>query len=171
MLHMYYGALSLNKRDFRLNGKGWGSLTEVFYTVNYTSCNWACFLKILRHTSYLDGHIGIPPKEKYMKFIHLYISSYKITLLLLSFKKLVSLKKFPFSHYLQSIFLSIMFAWFDLVVFFILVFFYTCLWILVYLQFTKYGLVFKWLTVTANELGEGIQSFYKRLFCHQKTIK
>ena len=116
-------------------------------TVNYTSCTWVGMLEILKHTlrmlswlCCLDGHIRIPPSRKYMKFIHLYRSSSKIMLFLvlkISFAQKFSLftlssKYFP---------LYFMFAWFNFVIFFSLAFVYTCLWILVYLQFTKYGLV------------------------------
>ena len=44
--------------------------------------------------------------------------------------------------------------------FFSLFFICTCLWTLDYLRFTKYGLVFMWLTVTANKFMKGV--FYCR---------
>ena len=69
----------------------------------------------------LDVHIRISPNEKYMKFTHLYQSSYKIKLFLvleISFVQKVSLftlssKYFP---------LYFMFTWFNSVMFFSLVF-------------------------------------------------
>lgn len=65
-----------------------------------------------------------------------------------------------------------MFAWFSFVIFFSLVLVCTCLSILVYLQCTKYGIVFAWLMVAANKFVESVSSFHKQLyFCHQKSIK
>ena len=46
---------------------------------------------------------------------------------------------------------------FNFVMFFSLVFVYTCLSILVYLQFTKFRLVFMWLTTQENKFGEGVK--------------
>ena len=60
-----------------------------------------------------------------------------------------------FSHYVQSIFFYI-FASVNLMMFLSLLFICARLWMFVCQQFTKYGLVFKWLTVTANKFGLGV---------------
>ena len=58
-----------------------------------------------------------------------------------------------FLHYIQSFFFYI---FVNLVMFFSLFFVCTCLWMLDYLRFTKYGLVFMWLTVTENKFMKGV---------------
>ena len=78
-----------------MNGQGRGSLTEVFCTVNYTSCTRVCSLKILRHTFvYLVS--GWP---------YWNTSQWKIDEIYPSLLKLLYLpKKSFFSHCLQSIY-------------------------------------------------------------------
>ena len=69
----------------------------------------------------LDVHIRISPNGKYMKFTHLYQSSYKIKLFLvleISFVQKVSLFTLSSKHFP----LYFMFAWFNFVMFFSLVF-------------------------------------------------
>ena len=99
LLHYYNGAFSFKIRNFGLKDERWEFLTEVFFTVNYTSSTWVCLIKTLRHTfvCLLSGwpYRNIPPSGKYMKFIHLYQSSCKITpflVLKISFNQ----KKFHF---------------------------------------------------------------------------
>ena len=71
--------------------------------------------------------------------------------------KISFIKKFPFFTLCLKYFPSYcMFAWFNFMMFFSLVFLCTHLWTLVYLQFTKYALIFIWLIVTANKFEEDV---------------
>ena len=88
-----------------------------------------------------------------MKYIHFYQSSNKIVLFLVLKTKnvlfYIIFKVFSFILYVCIRFNCLMF--------FSLVFVYTCLSILVYLQFTKFRLVFIWLTTQENKFREGVK--------------
>ena len=141
-------------------------------TISYTSCIWLCwkFSGIPLSICCQDGYISLP-NGRYMKFIHLHQSLYKIThfsVLKISFVQKIYLFVLSSEYFL----LYFMFAWFTFVMLFGLIFVYAYLWVLVYSQFTKYGLVLIWLTMPANKFGEGVQSFHKwSFFVTKKAIK
>ena len=114
-----------------MNGVGRRSLIEVFCTVNYTSCTWYAPLK----SSDILQSLSWNPCSLVMK----------ISLV----------QKITFFGLCWKIFFYV-FAWVNLVMFFSLFFICARLWILVYLQFTKYGFVVIWLKVIANKFGKGV---------------
>ena len=111
-------------------------MIEVFCTVNYTSLNFS----------------GLPSK--------LIIESCSCSLVLkISFVQKMFFFTLCSEYFLLYIFL---YVFVNLVMFFSLFFICAFVWMLVYLQFTKYGLVFMWLKVTANK-------FRQRVFCCQQS--
>ena len=150
----------MKKRDFGLNNmyEGWKSLTEVFCVVNYASCTWVCLLKILNYTFiYSLSGCSYQNTSQWKKYdIYPSLSKFLQNRAFLSFKNYFCPTVSPFYIIFKVFSLYFMSAWFNFVMFFSLVFVYTYLWILVYLQFSKYGLVFIWPTTVGNKLREGV---------------
>ena len=139
---------------------------------SYTLCTWVSLLKILKHTFYLL------PEWPYWKtsqwkiwnlaiFIKALIKSGSCSLVL----KISFIPKISFFTLSQNYFpICYILAWFNVVIFYSLVFVYTHLWILVYLQFTIASFSFdsQWQQINLEKV---YRPFTSNSFCHQETKK
>ena len=106
-----------------------------------------------------------------MKFIHLYQSSYMSHSCCLVLK--ISFLKNVLFHIIFKVFNFILCVclYCNFGMFFSLVFVCSQLWISVYSQFTKYDLIFIWLTVMANKFGKIYRAFTSNYFLSPKNNK